>query len=248
MPTIVIIGASSGIGRAVARTYASRGWKVGVCARRAEALQELHREFPENIVWKILDVTMTHSGESLSDFLNQIGGADVILLAAGCGWNNPSLKTSEDERTVSTNVDGFTRIATAAFNWFALNSPPDFQKGQLCAITSIAGTKGIGISATYSASKRYQTTFLQALSQLAVTRHIKIDITDIRPGFIDTALLDSSSHSYPLLMNVPYAVKRIIKAIDKKKKIAYIDWRWRIIVQIWETIPSWLWRHIKLLS
>ena len=244
--TIIIVGASSGLGRYVAETYATRGWKVAVFARREEALRDLATKYPQNVVWRTLDVTDIKSADLFTDFINEIGGIDIVLYAAGCGWNNPMLISEKDERTVATNVDGFTRIINAAFQWFAEHPTPSGRRGSLCAITSIAGTKGIGISAAYSATKRYQNTYLQALSQLARVRHVNISITDIRPGFIDTALLDTHAHNYPMLMSVEYAGKKLVRAIDRKPHIAYIDWRWHAVVMAWRLIPPCIWRLLKL--
>ena len=244
--TILIIGASSGLGKGVAKSFAALGWKVGVCARREHALKQLVDEFPENITMRTLDVTANDAVSTFNSFVDQLGGIDVVLYAAGCGWNNPLLDVDKDERTVNTNVVGFTRIINAAFDWFAAHPAPSGSKGQICAITSIAGTKGIGISPTYSATKRYQCTYLESIAQLACIRHIPVSITDIRPGFIDTDLLDTSAHSYPMLMKVDYAVKRIVRAILRRRKLVYIDWRWASVVAAWRIIPRWLWIRLKI--
>ena len=240
--TIIIVGASSGLGREIAKIYAECGWKVGVCARREERLKELCDIFPQNMSYRQLDVTDPQSDTDFEKFVENMGGMDIFLYAAGCGWNNPSLQKDFDERTVDVNVVGFTRIVNAAFKWFGKNNPA----GQLCAITSIAGTKGIGISATYSASKRYENTYLESLAQLARHDGLRIQITDIRPGFIDTDLLETKSHHYPMLMTPRYASRRIVKAIMKRKAVAYIDWRWRLVVWGWKLIPRWLWIRLKL--
>lgn len=246
-PTILIIGASSGLGRETALYYARQGYKVGVCARRSEPLAALAAECPQNIHWTTLDVTAHDCRERLMSFIDRLGGIDIALYAAGCGWNNPNLNVAEDNRTVQTNVVGFTTAINALFDYFADRQGHTTRyKPQLCAITSIAGTKGIGISATYSASKRYETTYLEALSQLAKYRKIAVDITDIRPGFIDTALLDTTAHRYPMLMSVDYAAKRIVRAINRRKRVAYVDWRWHIVVMLWRLIPRWLWTRLKL--
>lgn len=244
--TIVIVGASSGLGRAVALHYASVGWKVGICARRIDRLREIAAEFPDRIVAETLDVTDADSGERFVRFIEKLGGVDVVLYAAGCGWNNPRLDAEKDERTVATNVVGFTRIVNAAFEWFAAHPTPSRCKGRLCAITSIAGTKGIGISAAYSATKRYENTYLESLAQLAAVRKVPVLITDIRPGFIDTDLLDTSAHRYPMLMSVPYAARRIVRAIDRRRKVVYVDWRWHFVVALWRLIPRCLWIRLKL--
>ena len=244
--TIIVIGASSGLGKGIAEHYASQGWKVGVCARREEPLRALADRFPGRIFWRTLDVTADNCLSVFQSLIEELGGMDVVLYAAGCGWNNPTLDVAKDERTVDTNVLGFTRIVNASFEWFDKNPTPSRQRGALCAITSIAGTKGIGISATYSATKRYQNTYLESLAQLATVRKVPVSIIDIRPGFIDTALLDTSAHRYPMLMPVDYAVRRIVRAIDRRRKVAYVDWRWHIVTSLWKLIPRWLWIRLKL--
>lgn len=244
--TIIIVGASSGIGRAIAQHYASNGWVVGICARRSEALAELAGEFSGNVFAQTLDVTADDAVDTFTDFITRLGGVDVVLYAAGCGCNNPTLEAAKDERTVQTNVVGFTRIINAAFKWFAENPTPSGRKGHICAITSIAGTKGIGISATYSATKRYECNYIEALAQLARVRGVNVRFTDIRPGFVDTALLDTQAHKYPMLMSVDYAAPRIIKAINKARPVAYIDWRWHLVVIGWRMIPRCIWVRLKL--
>lgn len=244
--TILIVGASSGLGHGIAEHYARQGWKVGVCARREEKLRALAEKYPDNVEWTVLDVTADNSARQFVDFVDRLGGVDVVLYAAGCGWNNPMLDSTQDSRTVMTNVVGFTKIVNAAFDWYASHVTPSGRKGALCAITSIAGTKGIGISATYSATKRYQNTYLEALTQLATVRKVPVTITDIRPGFIDTDLLDTAAHRYPMLMGVDYAVQRIVRAINRRRSVAYIDWRWQIVVSLWRLIPRRLWVRLKL--
>lgn len=244
--TIIIVGASSGLGQAVARTYAGRGWKVGVCARREQPLADLAREFSGTVFYRTLDVTAHDSGEQFVDFAESLGGVDVVLYAAGCGWNNPDLDEAKDERTVQTNVVGFTRIVNAAFKYFCNKRTPNGRPGHLCAITSIAGTKGIGISATYSATKRYQNTYMESLAQLARVKGVKMNITDIRPGFIDTDLLDTSARHYPMLMSVDYAARRIVRGVDRHRKVVYVDWRWAIVVALWRLLPRCLWTRLNL--
>ncbi len=116
---------------------------------------------------------------------------DYLLYAAGCGWRNPELDAAVDEQTVLVNVYGFTRIINAAYKYYKQTA--NLHRGHIAAITSVGGVKGIGISATYSASKRYQWTYLQAIDQLAHQQHVNIAVTDIRPGFVDTPIRCSAS-------------------------------------------------------
>lgn len=242
---IIVIGASSGLGRGIAEVYASRGFRVGVCARREEPLRQMAEKYP-NVAYRKMDVTADDYNERLAEFLKEIPLVGTVVYAAGCGWNNPDLDTKKDNRTVRTNVEAFTNTVNTVYKHFLQNPLPDKARGHICVITSIAGTKGIGISATYSATKRYQTTYLEAIRQLVHTKKVALDITDIRPGFIDTALLDTKTHRYPLLMPVNYAVKRIVRAIEANRKIAYIDWKWHLVVCLWRLIPGCLWSRIRL--
>lgn len=87
----------------------------------------------------------------------------------------------------------------------------------------------MGIAPAYSATKRFQNTYLDALEQLARMHKVPIRFTDIRPGFVATGLLNDGKH-YPLLMPPAYAARKIVSALHRKKRIAVIDWRYRILV------------------
>lgn len=243
MKRLVIIGASSGIGRRVAEDFARCGWKVGIAARRADRLEEIRSQFPDNIVYTTIDVTAMDAAARFRQLIDLNGGADIVLYAAGVGWSNPQLDPEEDMATVAVNVDGFTRIINAAYRYF--RDTPREGRGQIAAITSVAGTKGLGVSATYSASKRYEQTYLQALDQLAHMQRVKVDITDIRPGFIRTALLDQDK-KYPMLMDLDYAAPRIELAILRRRRVQVIDWRWNAVVGLWRLVPAALWRKVKV--
>ena len=242
MKRILIVGASSGIGKRLAADFAALGFRVGICARRIEPLRELHLLYPDNIVFTPLDVTADNAVERLHRLIGLMGGVDTVVYAAGGGWNNPSLDAKVDMQTVRTNVDGFTAIVHGAFKYFRDNNQP----GQIAAITSIAGTKGIGVSATYSASKRYQWNLLEALDQLARQQKLKITFTDIRPGFVDTPLLATDSRRYPMLMTIDHAAPLIERAILKQRRVVTIDWRWAVLGSLWHRIPRFIWRRIHL--
>lgn len=238
MKHIIIIGASSGIGRRVATDFARWGWKVGIGARRLDRLEEIRSQYPGNVVCQGIDVTADDAVERFYRLIELNGGADVVLYAAGVGWSNPELNLQEDLHTVAVNVAGFTRIANAAYRYF--RDTASSGRGQIAAITSVAGTKGLGVSASYSASKRYCQIYLQALDQLARMQRVPVDITDIRPGFIRTPLLKPGKN-YPMLMNLDYAAPRIELAILRRKRVQVIDWRWNVAVGLWRMIPSALW-------
>ena len=231
------------MGARIAVDFARLGWRVGIAARRVDMLKEIKALYPDRIEYMAIDVAAPDAVGRFNSLIELIDGMDYLLYAAGCGWMNPELDSARDEQTVLTNVLGFTRIVTAAYRYYkqTANRTP----GHIAAITSVAGAKGIGVSAAYSASKRYQWNFLQALDQLAAQQHVNLTITDIRPGFVDTPLLDSSTR-YPMEMSIDYVAPRIEKAILRAPRVTIIDSRWAVATSLWRLIPNALWRRISL--
>jgi len=236
----IIIGASSGIGREVARLLLADGWTLGVAARREELLQELKASAPECVEVMALDVTTADAGERLLTLVHQIGGMDLYFHASGIGKQNRTLETDIELRTMDTNAVGFTRMIDTAYRYFAEKG-----EGHIAAITSIAGTKGLGPAPAYSATKALQATYLQALEQQAHSRGLKIRFTDIRPGFVDTALLNDS-FPYPMLMRPEAVARDIVRSIYRHRHVRVIDYRYRLLTFLWRLIPRSLWRRLSL--
>lgn len=231
------------MGMRIATDFARAGWRVGIAARNETKLRAVKDLFPDRIEYSVIDVTAQDAVKKFEDLIEQLDGMDILLYAAGTGWYNPGLNLGKDEATIGVNVTGFTKIINAAYRYF--KDTANVSKGRIAAITSVAGMKGLGVSAAYSASKRYQWTYLQALDQLAHSQHVNVSITDIRPGFVDTPLLEGN-HNYPMLMSIDYVAPRIEKAIMERRRIATIDCRWSVVSALWRAIPNCLWRHIEL--
>ena len=238
MKRIIIIGATSGIGREVAKLYIARGWQVGVAGRRSDELENLRQEAPQQVYTETIDVTHDDAPNRLQSLIDKVGGMDVFLLSSGIGKQNPTLEADIELRTASTNVTGFMRMTMTAYHFFAKQG-----YGHIAAISSIAGTKGLGIAPAYSATKCFQNTYLDALDQLAHMNGLNICFTDIRPGFVATPLLKDDS--YPLLMKASDVAAQIVKGIDRKKRTLIIDWRYRILVFFWRLIPRCIWLRLK---
>ena len=237
---VIIIGATSGIGREVALIYIAQGWKVGVAGRREAELESLRAEYPEQVYAQTLDVTQEDAPEKLHALIEQVGGMDVFLLSSGIGKQNPTLETGLELATAATNVEGFIRMTNAAFHYFEQQG-----HGHLAVISSIAGTKGLGAAPAYSATKGFQNIYMDALDQLARMKKLSIQFTDIRPGFVATPLLNNQK-KYPMLMEAPIVALDIVSAIEKKKRVAIIDWKFRIVVGFWRLIPKWLWLRLPV--
>lgn len=246
MKRIVIVGASSGIGRRMALDFAADGWRVGVAARRTDRLEEIRSRYPQQVEVESIDVTAPDAAERLRGLIDRLGGMDLLLYAAGCGWYNPELDPQRELATVAVNCNGFTRILGEGYRYFRQRvHEGEDRPGRIVAISSVAGTKGLGAAPAYSATKRYGATYLQALGQLARLQRVPVSITDIRPGFIATDLLDPDT-KYPALMTLDYAAPRIKRAVLHGGRVSYIDWRWHIAVALWRLIPDCLWRRLPI--
>lgn len=237
MKKAIIIGATSGIGYEITRILISQGWKVGIAGRREERLKKIYSEFPEHIVYEQLDVNDETATNGLETLINKLNGMDLFLLSSGIGYQNMKLDTTIELNTAKTNVEGFVRMTNAAFHYFSKTN-----KGHMAIISSIAGTKGLGVAPAYSATKCFQNCYLDALEQLAMMKKINLHFTDIRPGFVKTDLLNDGK-KYPLLMETHYAANKIVSALNKKKRIAIIDWRYKLLVMGWRLIPRFIWKR-----
>lgn len=236
----IVMGASSGMGLEIAKMLLDMGWTVGVAARRTQLLENVCSLCPERAVAAEIDVNSADAADRLMQLADKLGGkVDLYVHASGIGKTNMTLTPATELATVETNAMGFTRIVTAMFARMAANGG-----GHIAAITSIAGTKGLGAAPSYSATKAFQNCYLQALEQQAAMRGLNITFTDVRPGFVDTALL--SGDSYPMLMDCRYTARLILKAILAHRHVAVVDWRWRVLTAVWRRVPRWLWRRLNI--
>lgn len=241
----IIVGATSGIGLAVAKQLTARGWEIGIAGRRQQLLQEIQRTNLNIIATQELDVTRPDAGDRLQTLIGKMGDIDLYFHSSGIGYQNPSLDIDKEIRTVETNALGFTRMINVAFHYFQQH--PE-KRGHIAVISSIAGTKGLGAAPAYSASKRFVNHYMECLSQLIHLKHIKhITLTDIRPGFVRTPLL-SDGGKYPLQLDVDKVAQEIVSGLEKRKQIITIDWKYRIIVFFWRLIPRWLWVRLPIVS
>ena len=202
-----------------------------------------------------IDVTAQDAPDRLLNLIDELGGMDLYFHSSGIGWQNNSLDMDKELRTVETNALGFVRMVDAAFNWFAERDRSVTSDGKeskaslsslprIACITSIAGTKGLGAAPAYSATKRFQSHYLECLTQQARMRHLNISITDIRPGFVKTDLIAGSS--YPLQLDAKVVAESIVRAMEKGRSVKVIDWRYASLVFFWRLIPRWIWTRMMI--
>ena len=231
MKKVIIIGATSGIGKGLAQKLAEENYVVGITGRRTELLNELKSEKPNLFYPKTFDITDTNKiVENLEELTKELGGLDLLIISSGTGDLNEKLDYEIEKRTIETNVTGFTCVANWAFNYFE-----NQKAGHLGAISSVGGLRGSRIAPAYNATKAYQINYLEGLRQKATKLKTQIFVTDIRPGFVDTAMAKGEGQFW--VASVDKATSQIFDAIKRKKKIVYITKRWKFIGTILKRIP-----------
>ena len=236
MQKIIIVGATSGIGRQLARLYACAGHLVGATGRRQELLYSLQLEYPNHIVTECFDATAPGTTTHLSSLVQKMGGLDLLIFNAGWGDLTENLDWVVDKTTVDINVNAF--LETVHFGWqFFLEQG----YGHLATVSSIASKRGNRHSPAYSAAKAFQSTYFEGLHIKTRRLHLPIYITDIQPGFVDTKMAKGPRF---WVAPVDKAARQIVRAIEKKRWRVYITRRWWLIANIFQYIPSWLYHRI----
>jgi short-subunit dehydrogenase len=248
MKQAIIIGATSGIGLAVATLLIEKGWRVAVTGRRLERLEALQHSYgKERVVIRAMDVTEESAIESLDALLEEVAAPDVLLYAAGIGKQNPELDINIEANTVMTNAWGMVRIVDHFINY--VNGETSYNNSHpahIAVISSVAGTMGMGSAPAYSATKSMQSCYLTALAQHVRMEHIPAIFSDIRPGFVATEILNPNKR-YPMLMSTQKAARCILQGLRRRRRIIIFDWRFRLLVALWRMIPRWLWERITII-
>lgn len=247
MKTAIIIGATSGIGREVAKRLVADGWRIGAAGRREERLANLQKECgEESLAYEVMDITKPDALPALDRLLEKTGAPDLFLHVSGIGKQNWQLDESIDVAVMETNCTGLARMLLHILNY--VKSNPIYSsrnKAHIAVVTSVAGTMGMGVSAAYSASKKMQSTYVSALCQLCRMAKIPAQFSDIRPGFVATDILDPKYH-YPMMMTVEEAAGHILKGLKRKRRVIIFDWRYRVLVAFWRLIPRGLWERMAI--
>lgn len=258
MKRVIIVGATSGIGRELAVVFSSNGYEVGIAGRRTDVLEKLSLELPNRAYTAMIDVRNTESAIlALEKLIADMGDVDIIVVSAGTGHVNPSLDWSQERDTIDTNVSGFTAMANVAMRYFAQKG-----SGHLVGISSVACVRGDGIAPAYSASKAFISNYLEGLKKKAAKERLAITVTDIRPGFVDTRMMKTYAEELSKtasgdqeattakgvglfwVASPQKAAKQIYEAIRGKKKRAYVTRRWAIAAWLVRIMPDSIYNRI----
>lgn len=239
MKTIIIIGASSGIGYELAKKYLNKGWQVGLVSRQKDPLLGLIEEFPRTTFFAEIDVIEKDNKMKL--FLETFNSIDVIINVAGIGFINKELMLDKEFQTNSVNVDGFVQTTIAAINYFEKQG-----YGHYVNISSMGALIGRAACPAYNASKAYQSNYLEAIRQRVFHKKVSITVTDILPGFVNTGAskLDGEQKAF-WMCSTEKAAKQIIEAVKNKKDRAYITKRQVLIAFFVKLFPLWIRKRLK---
>lgn len=231
MKKAIIIGASSGIGKSLSELLIQNNYSVGITGRRIELLKSIQGQYPDQIYYTKLDVQDVSSiNTACYELTTKLGGLDLLIISAGIGEINKKLDFSIDKDVLLTNVTGFTAVANWAMNYFKSQG-----SGHLVNISSIAGLRGNGDAPSYNATKAFQVNYFEGLRLNAYKSGNPIYVTDVRPGFVDTAMAKGDGLFW--VAPVEKAALQIYSAIKRKKKVIYITRRWRIIALLLRLLP-----------
>jgi short-subunit dehydrogenase len=235
--TAVIIGASSGIGAALAVELNRRGWRLGLVARRLERLDSLAKTLAPDTVVRGLDVTQPDVATTLVHLFDELGPIDLVVISAGTGHNNHDLQWALDADTVAVNVLGFMAVAQATVRCFLGQ-----EHGHLVGISSIAALRGNAAGAAYAASKAFQSTYLDGLRDMARHSGYPIAVTEVQPGGVDTAMLNPD-RPVPavikrlLVASPAKAAAQILRAVEQRRTHAYITRRYALVAFLLKRLP-----------
>jgi len=242
----IVIGASSGIGAALVRELAHNGYRVAAVARREAKLQELS----DSVNTAVAPNTVLPYSHNVTDYdeiptlfqtiVQALGGLDMIIYNAGV---QPRVTLNEydfekDHKMIEVNLLG----AIAWLNQAALRFERAGQ-GQIVGIGSVAGDRGRVGSPVYNTSKAGLATYLESLRN-RLTRQ-GISVTTIKPGFVDTVLLEENATRTFWVISPQEAASQILKAAKRRKQTVYVPGRWRLLMLIIRHIPSFIFRRLS---
>jgi len=235
---VVITGASSGIGWALAKELVTQGAKVGLIARRADKLEDLCEQSRANggvaecVAVDVSDREKLH--EAIAELRNKLGPIDRMIANAGIGtftsFSPPNVL--EQEKLIRINFFGVMYALEAV-----LPEMLERKKGHVIAVSSMAAYKGLPGQSAYCASKAAINLYMEGLR--IAYRGKGVSVTTICPGFVDTPIVANNPPNMPFIMKPEMAARRIAKAIARRKKVYNFPRRMAFLMWLARWAPDW---------
>lgn len=238
MKKVIIIGASSGIGKELALCYIKAGHRVGITGRRKELLEEIQQQYPQQVCIEVFDVTGNNNIHHLQNLIQMLDGMDVFVYNSGTADVHKELNEANEMITTKTNVLGFVELTAHAFNFFVNQG-----HGQIAATSSVAANRGNGWVPSYSASKAYMSNYMEALHIKAGKMKKNISVTDIQPGFVDTPMAKGDGIFW--VATVAKAAGQMFYAIEKRKRKVYVTKRWALFAWLMRQMPYFIYKKLS---
>lgn len=241
----IVIGATSGIGKAIAQELVKNNYIVGVTGRRMNLLEELHQTSPDNIITQYMDVeNVEESRTSLTALLQAMGPIDVFVFNSATWPKSPTDFTESQEvswtcldRMVDVNVRGFVGLTDIMHEQFKKQG-----YGHIVGISSVDAIRGASAAPMYCATKSFMSTYLEGLRNKFIQTNTPIHVTEIRPGWVQTSF-EMGPEAYWVATTDEIA-PLIIESIHNKEKVAYVTRRWRMIGLLLALTPDWLYNKL----
>lgn len=227
----IVVGASSGIGKAIAEELAAVGWKVGLTSRKLENLDEMIARLGEQACAKVIDVDDPEAARAgLRALADEMGGVDLWVLNAGTGILNRDFAWEPERQTIATNVMGFAAMTDVAVHHCAARG-----EGRIVGISSVAKKRGHPFTASYSGSKAFVSLYLDGVRQYLRKAAPGVSVTEVAPGYIDTPLQQFDEAFW--VASAQTAARQIVAAALARRKHAYVPRRWAVIAGLLSLMP-----------
>lgn len=241
----IIIGASVGMGKELAKMLAADGYTVGMTSRRIELLEEIQQEIPMQTYVAQMDISQPEEAiEILNNLIEQMGGLDLMVIAAtgfwDCDFDDNDWKKSSP--VLMVDIVGFFALARTALNYFE-----DQGHGHLVGFSSMDGIRGVAGCPAYSAAKAFNSRYLEAERNKFMQKNMPIYVTELCPGWINSRgdiNFDELPHAY-WIETLDDAMCDIMEAIKNKEHIAYITRRWQKVAELLHHIPADLYNALS---
>ncbi len=235
MSKAIVIGSSTGIGRALSKVLAENGYEVGLAGRNMVLMEELRQQLPTRSYVRRLDLAhVEEARQALTELIGEMGDVDLIVINSGVGSSEPSWE--KELEILAVNVVGFAGMARAAMEYFSRRG-----SGHIVGISSVSALRGI--TTAYSSSKAFDSTYLEALQFQADRLGVDVRVTDVKPGFVETPMTDGRTDMF-WISPPDKAARQIYAAIRKRKRHVYVTKRWRLMAWVMKTLPysvaSWV--------